>query len=57
MQEVMTKTIFQAGVDFETRPMVVMNASAMPDPQEVNCDLLLLCILSYLNLYGTSVLS
>ncbi|KAK7448517.1 hypothetical protein VKT23_013779 [Stygiomarasmius scandens] len=54
MQEVMTRMIFQAGVDFETRPMVVMNASAMPDPREVNYDLLLSRILSYLNLYVES---
>lgn len=46
--------IFQAGVDFETRPMVVVNASAMPDPREVNYDLLLSRILSYLNLYVES---
>ncbi|THU99801.1 RhoGAP-domain-containing protein [Dendrothele bispora CBS 962.96] len=54
LQEVMTRMIFQAGVDFETRPMVVMNASAMPDPKEVNYDLLLSRILSYLNLYVES---
>ncbi|CAL1712315.1 unnamed protein product [Somion occarium] len=54
VQEVMTKLIFQAGVDYETRPMVVMNASALPDPREVNYDLLLARILSYLNLYVES---
>ncbi|KAK0457422.1 uncharacterized protein EV420DRAFT_1629839 [Desarmillaria tabescens] len=51
MQDVMAKLIFQAGVDFETRPMVVLNASALPDPRGVNYDLLLSRILSYLNLY------
>ncbi|KAF9451830.1 hypothetical protein P691DRAFT_723220 [Macrolepiota fuliginosa MF-IS2] len=54
VQDVMTKFIFQAGVDFETRPMVVINASALPDPDEVNYDLLLSRILSYLNLYVES---
>ncbi|KAJ7601170.1 CDC42 rho GTPase-activating protein [Mycena floridula] len=53
-QEAMAKMIFQAGVDFETRPMVVVNASALPDPREVNYDLLLYRILSYLNLYVES---
>lgn len=51
VQEVLSKMIFQAGVDFETRPMVVLNASALPDPQAVSYDLLLSRILSYLNLY------
>ncbi|KAF8992208.1 hypothetical protein BDZ89DRAFT_141317, partial [Hymenopellis radicata] len=51
VQEVMGKLIFQAGVDFETRPMVVLNASALPDPRDVNYDLLLSRVLSYLNLY------
>ncbi|OCH91637.1 RhoGAP-domain-containing protein [Obba rivulosa] len=51
LQDVMNKLIFQAGVDFETRPMVVINASALPDPDEVNYDMLLARILSYLNLY------
>jgi len=31
--------------------MVVVNASALPDPREVNYDQLLVRILSYLNLY------
>ncbi|EEB93500.1 hypothetical protein MPER_07830, partial [Moniliophthora perniciosa FA553] len=56
VQEVMSKLIFQAGVDFETRPMVVLNASALPDPRLVNYDILLSRILSYLNLYGTKKL-
>ncbi|KAG6856077.1 hypothetical protein H0H87_007607 [Tephrocybe sp. NHM501043] len=54
VQEVMPRMIFQAGVDFETRPMVVVNASALPDPQEVSYDLLLSRILSYLDLYVES---
>ncbi|KDR83028.1 hypothetical protein GALMADRAFT_238784 [Galerina marginata CBS 339.88] len=51
VQEVLSRMIFQAGVDFETRPMVVLNASALPDPQTVSYDLLLARILSYLDLY------
>ncbi|KAF8811575.1 Rho GTPase activation protein [Phlegmacium glaucopus] len=51
VQEVLSRMIFQAGVDFETRPMVVLNASALPDPQVVSYDLLLTRILSYLDLY------
>ncbi|KAJ7506835.1 CDC42 rho GTPase-activating protein [Mycena galericulata] len=54
VEEVMSRMIFQAGVDFETRPMVVLNASALPDPKEVNYDLLLSKILAYLNLYVES---
>ncbi|KAG1735182.1 hypothetical protein EDB19DRAFT_2026261 [Suillus lakei] len=54
VQEVMGKVIFQAGVDFETRPMVILNASALPDPQEVSYDLLLQRILSYLDLFVES---
>ncbi|CCL99730.1 uncharacterized protein FIBRA_01752 [Fibroporia radiculosa] len=54
IQDVMGKVIFQAGVDFETRPMVVMNASALPDPREVDYDILLARILSYLDLYVES---
>ncbi|PPQ68825.1 hypothetical protein CVT25_008873 [Psilocybe cyanescens] len=37
VQDVLSKMIFQAGVDFE----VVLNASALPDPQAVSYDLLL----------------
>ncbi|EIW59301.1 Rho GTPase activation protein [Trametes versicolor FP-101664 SS1] len=54
IQEVMNRLIFQAGVDYETRPMIVMCASAMPDPREVSYDLLLSRILSYLDLYVES---
>ncbi|KAG1824185.1 hypothetical protein EV424DRAFT_1320868 [Suillus variegatus] len=54
VQEVMGKVIFQAGVDFETRPMVIISASALPDPQEVSYDLLLQRILSYLDLFVES---
>ncbi|KAG0708429.1 hypothetical protein DFH29DRAFT_892451 [Suillus ampliporus] len=54
VQEVMGRVIFQAGVDFETRPMVILNASALPDPHEVSYDLLLQRILSYLDLFVES---
>lgn len=50
----MGKVIFQAGVDYETRPMVIMCASALPDPQAVSYDSLLSCIMSYLDLYVES---
>lgn len=50
----MGKVIFQAGVDYETRPMVIVCASALPDPQAVSYDVLLSCILSYLDLYVES---
>ncbi|GBE83240.1 hypothetical protein SCP_0502870 [Sparassis crispa] len=53
-QEVMSRMIFQAGVDYETRPMVVMNASALPDPRELSYDILLDRIMAYLNLYVES---
>ncbi|KAF8625974.1 hypothetical protein AX17_006698 [Amanita inopinata Kibby_2008] len=54
VQAVLSKMIFQAGVDYETRPMVVINASALPDPQRFSYDVLLARILSYLNLYVES---
>ncbi|TFY55500.1 hypothetical protein EVJ58_g8213, partial [Rhodofomes roseus] len=54
LESVMSRVIFQAGVDYETRPMVVMNASGLPDPREVNYDELLARILSYLDLYVES---
>ncbi|KAG1818634.1 Rho GTPase activation protein [Suillus subaureus] len=50
----MGKVIFQAGVDFETRPMVILSSSALPDPQEVSYDLLLQRILAYLDLFVES---
>ncbi|KAJ7069089.1 CDC42 rho GTPase-activating protein [Mycena amicta] len=54
VDEVISRMIFQAGVDFETRPLVVISASALPDPKEFNYDLLLSRILAYLNLYVES---
>ncbi|KAG9121903.1 hypothetical protein FRC07_001949 [Ceratobasidium sp. 392] len=43
--------ITQAGVDYETRPMVVVTASAFPDPRQISYDILLSRILAYLDLY------
>ncbi|KAH8818849.1 Rho GTPase activation protein [Flagelloscypha sp. PMI_526] len=54
IQDVMSRLIFQAGVDYETRPMIVISASALPDPKRISYDLLLERILSYLNLYVES---
>ncbi|KAI0051443.1 RhoGAP-domain-containing protein [Auriscalpium vulgare] len=54
LQETISKMIYQAGVDYETRPMVVLNASAMPDTRDVNYDALLVRILHYLDLYVES---
>ncbi|KAF7308330.1 Rho GTPase-activating protein 8 [Mycena chlorophos] len=71
LDEVISRMIFQAGVDFEcdeanvgwhcfvgmkltTMSRVVLNASALPDPKEVNYDQLLSRILAYLNLYVES---
>ncbi|KAK7048861.1 hypothetical protein R3P38DRAFT_3257443 [Favolaschia claudopus] len=48
----MGRFISQAGVDFETRPMVVVNASAPPDPKELNYDVLL----QFVNLVSMLVL-
>ncbi|KAH9936432.1 uncharacterized protein B0H18DRAFT_973929 [Fomitopsis serialis] len=50
LESVMSRVIFQAGVDYE----VVMNASGLPDPREINYDELLVRMLSYLDLYVES---
>ncbi|KZT53923.1 RhoGAP-domain-containing protein [Calocera cornea HHB12733] len=54
LDTIMEGLITQAGVDHETRPMVVMTAAAMPDPKEINYDFLLACVLSTLDLYVES---
>ncbi|KZS96085.1 Rho GTPase activation protein [Sistotremastrum niveocremeum HHB9708] len=54
MQEVMDEFISQAGVDYETRPMLVICASAFPNPKEVNYDKLFNRIVAYLDLYVES---
>ncbi|KAH6914089.1 hypothetical protein BKA70DRAFT_1095374 [Coprinopsis sp. MPI-PUGE-AT-0042] len=53
LEDVLSKMIFQAGVDYEVERgcRVVLNSSALPDPQVVSYDLLLSRILGYLNLY------
>ncbi|KZV83435.1 hypothetical protein EXIGLDRAFT_701436 [Exidia glandulosa HHB12029] len=50
MQEVVSRFIFQAGVDFE----VIICACAFPDPRDVSYDLLLTRVLAYLDLYVES---
>jgi len=50
----MAKLVFQAGVDFETRPMIVVAACALPDPEQVSYDQLLANILAYFDLYVES---
>ncbi|KDN45020.1 hypothetical protein RSAG8_05193, partial [Rhizoctonia solani AG-8 WAC10335] len=43
--------ITQAGVDYETRPMVVVTAASFPDPRKISYDILLSRIVAYLDLY------
>ncbi|KAJ1303587.1 hypothetical protein OPQ81_011770 [Rhizoctonia solani] len=43
--------ITQAGVDYETRPMVVVTAASFPDPRQISYDILLSRIMAYLDLY------
>ncbi|KAH7322079.1 hypothetical protein B0J17DRAFT_723751 [Rhizoctonia solani] len=43
--------ITQAGVDYETRPMVVVTAASFPDPRQISYDILLSRIIAYLDLY------
>ncbi|KAG8714124.1 hypothetical protein FRC08_012339 [Ceratobasidium sp. 394] len=55
--------ITQAGVDYETRPMVIVTAAGFPDPRQISYDILLsyapiltYCYVSYeLNLAGASL--
>ncbi|KIY50664.1 Rho GTPase activation protein [Fistulina hepatica ATCC 64428] len=54
LQDVMGRIIFQAGVDYETRPMVIISAAALPDPREISYDRLLQRVLAHLNLYVES---
>ncbi|KAG8794528.1 hypothetical protein FRC17_008281, partial [Serendipita sp. 399] len=51
MQRIMNAVIFNGGLDFETRPMVIITAAALPNPSHVDYDVLLRHILSYLDLY------
>ncbi|KAL7748031.1 hypothetical protein RI367_006577 [Sorochytrium milnesiophthora] len=43
------KIIYQAGVDFESRPMLVFCASHLPDPKQYNYDAILSIVLSTLD--------
>ncbi|CAE6442332.1 unnamed protein product [Rhizoctonia solani] len=43
--------ITQAGVDYETRPMVIVTAASFPDPRQISYDILLSRIIAYLDLY------
>ncbi|CUA68259.1 hypothetical protein RSOLAG22IIIB_13660 [Rhizoctonia solani] len=49
--------ITQAGVDYETRPMVIVTAASFPDPRQISYDILLARIVAYLDLYGTFSIS
>ncbi|CAG8437320.1 3438_t:CDS:2 [Ambispora gerdemannii] len=49
-----TKIIYQAGVDFESKPLVVVCACNLPDPNEVNYDKILNRILRKLDLFVES---
>ncbi|KAJ2810963.1 hypothetical protein FBU31_000089 [Coemansia sp. 'formosensis'] len=46
--------IFQAGVDFESRPMVVFSASGLPSPSDVDYERLLTLILFRLDQFVES---
>ncbi|KDQ15148.1 hypothetical protein BOTBODRAFT_131760 [Botryobasidium botryosum FD-172 SS1] len=54
LDEIIRRMIWQAGVDYETRPMLVFVASAFPDPKVISYDRLLSRILSYLNTFAQS---
>ncbi|KAJ2443419.1 hypothetical protein GGF42_006637 [Coemansia sp. RSA 2424] len=49
-----SKVIFQAGVDFESRPMVVFSASGLPSPSKVDYDRLLNLIIFRLDQFVES---
>ncbi|KAG8890717.1 hypothetical protein FRB98_006221 [Tulasnella sp. 332] len=51
VETVLETVICQAGVDYETRPMVVITAANLPDPQSISYDLLLSRILAHLDAY------
>ncbi|KAG8977160.1 hypothetical protein FRC05_002157 [Tulasnella sp. 425] len=54
VESCLDRIICQAGVDFETRPMVVITAAALPDPRTISYDLLLVRILAHLDAYVES---
>ncbi|CBQ69088.1 related to Rho-GTPase-activating protein 1 [Sporisorium reilianum SRZ2] len=45
------RIVFQAGLDYETRPMVVLAACCLPDPNEVDYDALLDRIMDTMDLF------
>ncbi len=45
------RIVFQAGLDYETRPMVVLAACCLPDPKEVDYDALLDRIMDTMDLF------
>ncbi|KAJ2071461.1 hypothetical protein GGI16_009164, partial [Coemansia sp. S142-1] len=49
-----TNIIFQAGVDFESRPMVVVSACGLPSPSDVDYERLLTLILFRLDQFVES---
>ncbi|CEL60405.1 Rho GTPase-activating protein 1 OS=Homo sapiens GN=ARHGAP1 PE=1 SV=1 [Rhizoctonia solani AG-1 IB] len=51
IDKALNAVITQAGVDYETRPMVVVTAASFPDPRLVSYDILLSRIIAYLDLY------
>ncbi|CAG8545146.1 12996_t:CDS:2 [Funneliformis caledonium] len=51
---VYSKVIYQAGVDFESKPMVILCACNLPDPTEVDYDKILSRILLKLDLFVES---
>ncbi|KAN0064341.1 hypothetical protein ACQY0O_002536 [Thecaphora frezii] len=46
------RVVFQAGLDYETRPMVVLAACCLPDPREVDYDDLFDRIISTMDLFA-----
>ncbi|QRW20436.1 Rho GTPase-activating protein 1 [Rhizoctonia solani] len=51
IDKALNAVITQAGVDYETRPMVVVTAASFPDPRLISYDILLSRIIAYLDLY------
>ncbi|CAG8444995.1 10292_t:CDS:2 [Diversispora eburnea] len=51
---VYSKVIYQAGVDFESKPMVIICACNLPDPKEVDYNRILERILLKLDLFVES---
>ncbi|CAE6439377.1 unnamed protein product [Rhizoctonia solani] len=51
IDKAVSAVITQAGVDYETRPMVVVTAASFPDPRQISYDILLTRIVAYLDLY------